>query len=135
LRLFKIITLALGLMLLGTALELYLLGHYEDSEQLLPILCIGLVLLAALALWMKPVKKLRQFMRLILLLTGLSGAYGCYLHLNANYEFELEMTPTADTWYLLTESFTGALPVLAPASMMVLALIGYAYLILIKHPK
>ncbi|MEO1715042.1 MAG: hypothetical protein AAFU60_17060, partial [Bacteroidota bacterium] len=68
-----------------------------------------------------------------LLLTALSGVYGAYLHLQANYEFEQEMRPSAENWDLLVESLSGALPALAPASMIVLALIGYSYSMLIKQ--
>tara|TARA_B100000767_G_scaffold269985_1_gene292810 strand:+ start:1707 stop:1856 length:150 start_codon:yes stop_codon:yes gene_type:complete len=43
------------------------------------------------------------------------------------------MKPTANFWELFSESLSGALPTLAPMSMIVLALIGYSYLILIKQ--
>jgi len=43
------------------------------------------------------------------------------------------MKPTATKWELFSESLSGALPTLAPMSMLVLALIGYSYLILIKQ--
>ena len=67
------------------------------------------------------------------MLTSLSGIYGAFLHLQANYEFEQDMKPTANFWELFSESLSGALPTLAPMSMVVLALIGYSYLILIKQ--
>ncbi|MDX1314396.1 MAG: hypothetical protein R3356_02740, partial [Eudoraea sp.] len=44
-----------------------------------------------------------------------------------------EMTPSAKGWDLFVESLSGALPALAPGSMIVLALIGYSYLILLKQ--
>lgn len=71
--------------------------------------------------------------QLLMVATALSGLYGIYLHLRANYEFELEMKPTLGGWELFTESLSGALPALAPASMIVLALIGYSYSILLKQ--
>jgi hypothetical protein len=135
LRLFKLIVAVLLLMMLGTAVELYLLGHYEDTKQLFPIICILLLFIGLFSLWLKPVSIIRWLCYAIVLVTGLSGFYGSYLHLKANYEFELEMTPTADFWNLLTESLSGALPVLAPASMLVLAIIAYTFLTLLKHPK
>lgn len=129
------ITVALLFMLLGTATELYLLEHFEDTLQLIPLLCIGvsLVLLSLLYFWRKPV--LATVFTVVLLFTGLSGLYGTFLHLRANYEFELEMTPGAGGWDLFVESLSGALPALAPLSMVVLALIGYSFLLLIKQEK
>ena len=123
---------ALFFMLMGTALELYLLEHYEDALQLIPLLCIGLALGLTVVLLLKPWPWAVLSFRLLLGLTALSGLYGAILHLQANYEFEQEMKPTADSWELWQESLTGALPILAPGSMIVLALIGYAFLLLIN---
>lgn len=129
------IMVALLFMLLGTATELYLLEHFEDTLQLIPLLCIGvsLLLLGLFYVWRVPI--LRTMLTVVLILTGLSGVYGTFLHLRANYEFELEMTPGAEGWDLFKESLSGALPALAPFSMVVLALIGYSYLLLIKQEK
>lgn len=122
-------------MMLGTSLELYLLGHYEDSLQLIPMVAIALVLVGVILVYFKASRRISILFKLILWLTALSGLYGMFLHLKANYEFELEMTPTASDWHLFTESLSGALPALAPASMVVLALLGYSYLTLIKSKK
>lgn len=78
---------------------------------------------------------IKNSFKLVLLVTALSGIYGGYLHLSSNFEFEIEMTPTASNWELLIESLSGALPTLAPLSMIVLALIGYSYLILINKKQ
>jgi hypothetical protein len=43
------------------------------------------------------------------------------------------MKPTAKMWDLLFESFTGALPALAPGSMIVFALAGFTYITLTKE--
>jgi hypothetical protein len=73
--------------------------------------------------------------KVILGCTALSGIYGTFLHLRANYEFELEMKPNARDWDLFIESLSGALPTLAPGSMIVLALIGYSYILLLKQKQ
>ena len=78
---------------------------------------------------------IKNVFKLLLVITALSGIYGVFLHLRANYEFELEMKPTANNWDLFFESLSGALPALAPFSMVVLALIGYSYLILINQKQ
>ncbi len=129
----KVIITAFLFMLLGTALELYLLDHYEDTLQLIPLLCIGTAILVIFLLFFQRTAFLLSVFKFILALTALSGFYGAFLHLRANYEFEKEMTPTANGWELFLESLSGALPALAPGSMIVLALLGYSYILLLKQ--
>lgn len=116
----------------GILMELYLLGHYEDTQQLIPIFCVATAILLVMVLFFKQTRLILGILKSVLGLTAVSGIYGTYLHLVANYEFEQEMTPGASPWELLVESLTGALPALAPASMIVLALIGYSYILLLK---
>ena len=122
-------------MLTGTAMELYLLEHYEDVLQLIPLICIGASLMVMIVLFFRRAGIIELVFKLILGLTALSGFYGVFLHLRANYEFELEMKPTAKVWDLFMESLSGALSTLAPGSMIVLALIGYSYLLLLKQNR
>ncbi|MDT0608239.1 hypothetical protein [Croceitalea rosinachiae] len=131
----QVILTALLFMLFGTALELYLLNHFEDIEQLIPLICIAISIVFIFLLFFKKSDGLVHIFKLVLAITALSGIYGAFLHLRANYEFELEMRPTANGWSLFLESMSGALPALAPCSMIVLALIGYSYLILLKKQK
>ena len=131
----QIIVLSLLFMMIGTLLELYLLEHYEDTFQLIPVLCIAfsLSLLLSCTFFLIKSKKIINLFKLMLVLTSLSGVYGVFLHLQSNFEFEQDMKPTATNWELFSESLSGALPTLAPMSMLILALIGYSYLILIKQ--
>ncbi|WP_299367581.1 hypothetical protein [Winogradskyella sp.] len=131
----KVILSAFILLMFGTILELYLLNHYEDVLQLIPIFCIGLVIVMVIILVFLRTKLVKGIFKLLLIVSALSGIYGVFLHLRANYEFELEMKPTANDWDLFFESLSGALPALAPFSMVVLALIGYSYLILINQKQ
>lgn len=130
-----VIVTAMLFMMIGTAIELYLLDHYEGLLQLIPLVCIGGSFILAVTLIFRRDRLLQGLFKLLLILTGFSGGYGAYLHLQANYEFEQEMKPTADRWDLIVESLSGALPSLAPFSMMVLALIGYSYLILLNQER
>ena len=134
-KLKRVILIAFLFMALGTGMELYLLDHYEDTQQLIPILCIAISLVAALVLFYRRNKTTISLFKGLLFLTALSGVYGVYLHLQANYEFELEMKPSLSGWELFTESLSGALPALAPASMVALALIGYSYYLRLKHQQ
>ena len=129
----KMIVLALLFMMIGTLLELYLLDHYEDAFQLIPVLCISFSLINLIILFFKRSKIIIKLFKLVLVLTSFSGIYGVFLHLQSNFEFEQDMKPTATNWELFSESLSGALPTLAPMSMLVLAFIGYSYLILIKQ--
>ena len=133
----KMIVLALLFMMIGTLLELYLLDHYEDAFQLIPVLCIAFSLINLIILFFKRSKIMVKLFKLVLVLTSFSGIYGVFLHLQSNFEFEQDMKPTATNWELFSESLSGALPTLAPMSMLVLAFIGYSYLILInqQHEK
>jgi len=134
-RLKKVLVLALLFMMIGTLLELYLLDHYEDSWQLIPILSVGTTLVTLLILFFKKTTKVVNLFKAVLILTALSGVYGVYLHLQSNFEFEQDMKPTASFWQLITDSLSGALPTLAPMSLVVLACIGYSYLILIQQQQ
>lgn len=129
----QVIAAALLFMMPGTLIELYLLEHYEDWQQLIPLLCIGSALVLMGILFFRQTKVVTGLFLVAMLTTALSGVYGTILHLQANLEFEQEMKPTAQTWDLLVESLSGALPALAPASLIVLALIGYSYIILIRQ--
>ncbi|MFK7832490.1 MAG: hypothetical protein AB8B52_04365 [Winogradskyella sp.] len=127
--------MAFVIMMLGTGLDLYLLSHYEDRLQFIPILCISLLMLMMIVLFFLRTTLVKNVFKFVLIITALSGVYGSYLHLIANYEFEIEMQPTANNLDLFFESLSGALPALAPLSMVVLALIGYSYLILINKKQ
>ncbi|MEO0507385.1 MAG: hypothetical protein AAF090_14615 [Bacteroidota bacterium] len=134
-RLKRTLFITLLFIAIGTVMELYLLEHYEDRLQLIPIVCIALLLVLVIVLRFQKSKGLEWIYKLVLLLTSASGVYGVFLHLNANYEFEQGMRPSAKAWDLFVESLSGALPTLAPASMIVLALIGYSYLTLLKQQQ
>ena len=62
-----------------------------------------------------------------MVITALAGLYGVFLHLQANFQFEQEMTPTHTNWELFTESLSGAIPALAPGSLVAFSIIGYSY--------
>ena len=134
-RLKQVLVLALLFMMIGTLLELYLLDHYEDTWQLIPVICIGVALINFCVLFYRRSQAAIHLFKLVLVLTTFSGVYGVVLHLQSNFEFEQDMKPTASFWQLILESLSGALPTLAPMSLVVLACIGYSYLILTQHQQ
>ncbi|MEQ9300488.1 MAG: hypothetical protein RIF33_18080 [Cyclobacteriaceae bacterium] len=115
------------LLLLGTSSELLLLGHFEDNWQLVPVIVLGIAIPTLAAIhWLGLTQLILPF-RGIMLASILSGVLGVWFHLEANYEFETEMYPTLGGWKLLSEMMTGAIPALAPGSMVVVGLIGLLY--------
>ena len=126
----KIRSLLLALFLLGVlgaGGELILLGHYEETWQILPLGIMGLSLAALAArLFRNDAPVLRVFQACMLLFVA-AGIVGVYLHYQSNVEFELEMNPAAAGWELIRESLTGAMPALAPGTMTYLGLIGLLY--------
>ncbi len=134
-RIKRIIVLALSFMMIGTLLELYLLDHFEDTLQLIPIIGIGAGLILMPLVYFSYSQITVKLYQLILIALSVSGFYGVFLHLKGNFEFEQEMKPTASSWELFVDSLSGAFPALAPLSLVVLALLGYSYLILINQKK
>ena len=130
-----VIVLAFLFMMIGTLLELYLLNRYENILQLIPVLCIAIALINSIFIYFRRSKASNNIFKIVLFLTSISGISGVFFHLQANYEFEQEIKPTANSLELFLESISGAFPVLAPLSMVVLALIGYSYLILINQKQ
>ena len=117
----------------GTAVELFLLGHYVDRWQLAPLLLISALLVALT--WYRFSSSHRPVLAVqwISVLTAASAAVGIYWHFQANVEWELETTPELGGLALFREVITGALPLLAPGTMLQLGLLGlvWAY----RHPR
>ena len=103
-RLKKVLVLALLFMMIGSLLELYLLEHYEDTWQLIPVICIGVALINFCVLLYRRSQAAIHLFKIVLVLTTFSGVYGVVLHLQSNFEFEQDMKPTASFWQLITDS-------------------------------
>ena len=116
----------------GTAVELVFLGHYEDRLQWIPLAAVsaGALSLVGVAL----LKSRGAILVTRFVMTGLliAGAVGVFLHFRSNMEFELEMHPTVEGVELIWESLTGAMPALAPGTLIFMGLVGLVYTI--GHP-
>lgn len=110
----------------GTASELLLIGHFEDSWQLVPLVLLSAGTLVALAHAVTPHALTVRLLQLLMGLFLVSGGIGMVLHYRGNTEFELEMHPSLAGVELVKESMAGAFPVLAPGTMVLLALVGLA---------
>ncbi len=116
----------------GTEAELLLLGHTEGAWQVSPIvlIAVSLVVLAWYGAAGRPasLRALRGVMALLLV----SGIVGLWLHFAANVEWERESNPSLGGIALYRAALSGAMPVLAPGTMIQLALLGLAFTY--RHP-
>jgi hypothetical protein len=123
--------LVFGLLGLGT--ELLLLGHYEDSWQMVPLFFIFLAVLAIVAHVTSGTPGSLQVFRLVMASLIVVGLIGVVLHYRGNLEFQVDMDPTATGWELFKKVVRAkAPPALAPGALAQLGLLGliYAY----RHP-
>lgn len=123
----KLLFVAFLISLLGTGAELLLLEHFEGAWQILPLILIGLGLLALA--WFETTKSVpsKYFFRGLMAFFMVSGLLGFVLHYQGNMAFELEMYPSLEGRKLIWETLKGATPVLAPGTMLATGLIGWAY--------
>ncbi|MEW6320678.1 MAG: hypothetical protein AB1635_06280 [Acidobacteriota bacterium] len=119
-------TLVFGLV--GTGVELSLIGHYEDALQLVPLALIAAALAASAWRAAAPDSSpaLRVFQALMAALI-VAGAAGAVLHFRGSMEFQLEMDPSLAGFDLAMKVLQAkSPPTLAPGSMAVLGLVGIA---------
>ncbi|MEO7132890.1 MAG: hypothetical protein ABI024_01605 [Vicinamibacterales bacterium] len=126
----------LAILLIGTigiTVELLLLGHDEDFNQLIPLAMSAATLITGVLISVKPgVGTVRLFQVVAVLLIG-SGALGMYFHFRATSEFQLEMDPSLAGWALFRKAILAkAPPALAPGAMTQLGLIALACTF--RHP-
>ncbi|CAA9346762.1 MAG: hypothetical protein AVDCRST_MAG68-3968 [uncultured Gemmatimonadetes bacterium] len=118
--------------LAGLAAELFLLEHFGDVWQWVPLGLLAAGLLAGLALALRPGRAVVLAFRAVMAAFVAAGAVGAYLHLRGNVEFELESDPTLRGAALLWEALQGATPALAPGALAQLGLVGLA--LAYRHP-
>jgi hypothetical protein len=117
--------------LVGTATELLLTGHDEDAWQLIPLVVLGMALVASLVMSatvaVRPEKAtpaIRLFQGVMVLLI-LSGGMGSVLHFQASMEFKREMDPSLGGFALFSSVIQSkAPPTLAPGTLALLGLLG-----------
>lgn len=125
--------LLLGLGLLGTAVDLVLLDHYEDVWQMPPLLLCVTSLLLVLWVGLDNARTAVRALRIAMVLCVASGLAGVALHYNGNREFQHEIDPQLAGWPLFVKVVTAkAPPALAPAVMAQLGFLGLLYTY--RHP-
>ncbi len=119
--------------MLGTGLDLMLLDHHEGIWQMIPLALIaaGLVV-SGWTFGGRP--GAITGMRILMVLFVAAGFLGIALHYLGNREFQLEMDPGLAGWPLFVKIVTAkAPPALAPASMVMMGLLGLIYTY--QHPS
>ena len=119
----------------GSIIELYLIKHYEDVIQIIPIFCLGVSLGSLIILYFRVSKLTINLFKASLSVISFVGLLGVILHLNSNFQFEKEMRPSSSTMDLFIESLSGALPALAPLNLVLLAMVGYSYVLTINQKQ
>jgi hypothetical protein len=131
LRAFLLAVLLLGMA--GTAAELLLIGHTEDTWQWTPLLLFALCV-ATLAWYgaSRSAASLRA-LQAVMLLFIVSGGIGFWLHMQAKIEFQLEVNPSLAGMALYRKALESVSPpALAPGMMIQLGLLGLAFAY--RHP-
>jgi hypothetical protein len=118
--------------MLGLLVELVLLEHYEDWQQWIPLVLLGIGIADAAVLWRRATPASLRFFRALMGLYVVIGGLGLYFHLAGNMEFALERDATLSGLKLILKSVHGGTPILAPGAITQLGLLGlvYAY----RHP-
>lgn len=128
-------TILLWALVLGAAgmmAELLLIGHDESATQFVPLVLLGAGIVLGASLFVVPSASSLRLLQLLMVLFVGSGMLGVALHYQGNAEFELEMHPSLSGLKLVTDTLTGATPVLAPGSMSLLGVVGLAFTY--RHP-
>jgi hypothetical protein len=127
------VLLALVLLgIIGLTLELLLLEHTESVTQLMPFAVLGAGFAVSVKLAVRATRRSLRLFQAVMLLFVAAGLLGVYLHLRGNVLFEQETDPSARGLDLIRRSLQGGIPLLAPAAMAQLGLLGLAFAY--RHP-
>ena len=123
-------TLIVGI--IGTAGELVLLGHVESPTQWIPFIVLGAAALVMAWHRLRPSARTVLAMQMAMAVFVVTGVIGVGMHLNGNIEFERELHPDEGGIEFIRKTVAGATPLLAPGSMVLLGLVGFAHSY--RHP-
>ncbi len=117
----------------GTAVELLLLGHYEDSWQIVPLFFLGCGLVVIAAHLMVGGSGSVRLLQVVMSMLIVAGLIGVVLHYRGNLEFQLEMDATQSRWQLFAKAIRAKTPpALAPGVLVQFGLLGWLYAY--RHP-
>jgi hypothetical protein len=119
--------------LVATLGDLFGLGHYKDSWQVIPIASLIAALLIVVWHVFSGSATSVRVLRLVMVLMLIVGATGLVLHMRGSVEFQLDANPDLSGWPLIAKVLRAkAPPALAPGAMVQMGLLGLIYAF--KHP-
>jgi hypothetical protein len=111
----------------GACIDLALLRHTEDWQQLVPFAVLLLALATLVWLRLAPGRAAVRSGRAAMLLLMAAGALGVALHYRGSMEFQRESDPSIGGLALVRKVMLAhSPPALAPGSMILLGLFGLA---------
>jgi len=114
--------------LLGTSIDLVLLGHFEETLQLTPLVLLGLGLIVVIWHVIHRGRASVRALQVLMILFVMGGLAGLVLHYRGSMEFQLEVNPELAGLELFLKSVRAkAPPALGPGAMIYLGLLGLAY--------
>ena len=118
---------------IGSILELYLLEHYMELRQWIPILLSAAGFVMCTWAWRSPGRSLLISLRGLMALVAVASLYVIYLHFMGNFQFTKEINPSFTTLEALWPAIKGSNPLLAPGMLLAAALLaaGGTY----RHPS
>lgn len=122
-----------AVILVITAIELWLSGHVENVLQLLPSVMCLIGILTIIFFHLSPSVLSLRTLRASMFLMCLTSLVGLYKHFVHNLEFELEIRPNSLVSNVLWETITGASPMLAPGILFLAATLALAAVF--RHPQ
>ena len=132
----RLLLAVLTLGMLGTGSELLLLNHIESWTQQIPLALLAAALLALV--WMVAGRGplASTIFQVIMTLFVAAGLFGVVLHYRGAEAFQLEVDPSLRGGALFWKTVRAkAPPALAPASMIGLGLIGFAYTQIVRREE
>jgi hypothetical protein len=126
LRLRRFLLLVSAMLLGGTVLELWLVGHTETVVQLIPFALCGLGLIVVIAGLLHTRRATLLALRVCAGLLLLGSLFGVYEHVLGNIAFQNEIHPGATTREVLMGAVGGGNPLLAPGILALAAVLAAA---------
>ena len=119
---------------LGTLTELLLLAHYEGAFQTIPVVLLLVCLVIIVWHAGRPSATTVRLLQGAMLLLVAAGTAGVAFHFNGAAAFQLEIDPSLTRSALFAKVIrVHAPPLLAPASLVQLALVGLIHTY--QHPR
>lgn len=127
-RLRRVLLVVLFVGILGTGTDLFLLEHYEDQLQFIPLILLGLGLVVLAWHVVHRGRASVRALQAVMFLFVIAGLVGLVLHYRGSMEFQLEVNPDLSGLELFLKAIRSkAPPALGPGAMIYLGLLGLAY--------